>query len=417
MASKSASAIVTRPGAAIDETSAAGDGTMQLRVIDQEDGLRSTEPTAAVNSDPIPGLIPYIGTISNWRMLVTCKFWIDLVTSPIAATAVYFITCMYLNCVSQVYVQRRAWDYFDGDLDYSKLLPDVGFDAIPEITGTALFTDMNWADFVTYSIMAVTAVRFFFGVAPSTNARLRQHILRRHLFALGTLFILRSFAILSTLLPNPLDSCEDPKLGDYPWIEGLKVLAGQVVTCADVMYSGHTVNITLCGLDWHLYSHAVPLTQFDPLYARNPCLTGTAPPVMCKTGVMLRMTTAKVLAWVVVGVGYIIIIGTHFHYTLDVFIGALLSIFVFKYYITYARAAHLCDNTLNRIVVWLEHEAEDLIEYRTELPHMMEHQKARARSMTHVLHRQMSQGLRAGLKTRSPSPLQKKASIEIDVGL
>lgn len=296
---------------------------------------------------------------------------------------------MYLNCVSQVYVQHRAWEYFAGDLQNATVLPDIGFDMLPYITDNAIGS-MNWADFITYAIMAATFVRFIFGVTREGH-RLRRHIIRRHLFALGTLFILRGFAILSTLLPNPLDGCEETlglseeTLGKNAWVEGWRILAGQVVTCADVMYSGHTVNITLCAMTWHTYSHVVPITKFDPICAlrfnRNVMDTDL-PPIRNELGEALRITSLKIVIWTVAFVGYILIIATHFHYTLDVFIGAILAIVVFKFYLSFVRTAHLRDNRLNKFFVWLENEADDVLEYRRNLPKIIENQVNFARSKT-----------------------------------
>ena len=149
------------------------------------------------------------------------------------------------------------------------------------------------------------------------------------------------------------------------------------------MYSGHTVNMTLCGLAWHTYSHVVPICDgFDPLYARNPICTGKPPKVTTELGEMVRWTTTKIVAWAVVGVGYIVIIATHFHYTLDVFIGCLLTVFVFKYYLNYVRTAHLRDNFLNRIFVWLEDGADDIVLYRENLPRILGAKITRAREMS-----------------------------------
>ena len=57
---------------------------------------------------------------------------------------------------------------------------------------------------------------------------------------------------LLLLLPLPLPL---PLLLSSPSSSGIMILAGQEVTCADVLYSGHTVNLTLCALIWHYYSH------------------------------------------------------------------------------------------------------------------------------------------------------------------
>ena len=93
------------------------------------------------------------------------------------------------------------------------------------------------------------------------------------------------------------------------------------MTCADVMYSGHTVNITLCAMTWHTYSHVVPLTKFDPICALRFGRSVTdmdLPPVRNEMGEALRWTSLKIVIWTVASVGYVLIIATHFHYTLDV---------------------------------------------------------------------------------------------------
>jgi sphingomyelin synthase-related protein 1 len=159
------------------------------------------------------------------------------------------------------------------------------------------------------------------------------------------------------------------------------------VTCADVMYSGHTVNITLCAMTWHTYSHVVPLTKFDPIcalrYGRS--LTDTdLPHVRNEIGEALRWTSLKIVIWSVASIGYILIIATHFHYTLDVFIGAVLAIVVFKFYLSFVRTAHLRDNKFNRFFVWLEDGADDILEYRRNLPKMYDAHAKFVRSKTFV---------------------------------
>ena len=46
----------------------------------------------------------------------------------------------------------------------------------------------------------------------------------------------------------------------------------------------------------------------------------------------MRPTFMKVFMWVFCSVGFIVIIATKFHYTVDVFLGAVITIFVWKFY-------------------------------------------------------------------------------------
>ena len=126
------------------------------------------------------------------------------------------------------------------------------------------------------------------------------------------------------------------------------------------MYSGHTVNITLCALTFHYYSHRVPLTSLDPLFGRSGPLTD-------KVGDLRRWTTAKLLVWVGAGWGYIFIVASRFHYTLDVFIGLVLSVVLFKFYMSRIRTAHLSGSGFDKLITWMERGAEDVEEYKRSI--------------------------------------------------
>ncbi|GMI09486.1 hypothetical protein TrRE_jg1569 [Triparma retinervis] len=244
-----------------------------------------------------------------------------------------------------------VWAQYRSKLIDAKTLPDIGFDMLPEFHHLL-------ADAACYGAMFATTVRFFFGVTLN-NFRIRRHIFRRHIFCLGTLFFFRAFSIICTMLPNPADYCVTDV--EYsPWYEAFRILSGATVTCADVMYSGHTVNITLCSMTWHCYSHVVPLTSFDPLFSKFGRLTN-------KLGELQRFTTCKAIVWGLTLLGYSFIIGSRFHYTLDVFIGSLLTIAVFKFHQSRIRLAHLNDTWFNRIILWSETGAEDMVWFRENL--------------------------------------------------
>jgi len=269
----------------------------------------------------------------------------DVTLSPLAVTLVFLLTGMYINCVAQVWAQYRS-----KQIDASTL-PDVGFDILPSF-------DPLLADLATYGAMLITLVRFFFGVT-ANNHRIRRHIFRRHIFCLGTLFFFRAFSIISTMLPNPADYCVTD-VQYSPWYEALRILSGATVTCADVMYSGHTVNITLCSMTWHCYSHVVPINSFDPLFSKFG-------PLANKLGELQRLTTVKAVVWASTFLGYCFIIGSRFHYTLDVFIGSLLTITFFKFHQSRIRLAHLNDTWFNKIILWSETGAEDMVWFRENL--------------------------------------------------
>lgn len=269
---------------------------------------------------------------------VNPTWWKSGLTSPLAVTFLYLLVCMYGNCVVQVYAQYRS------EKINAETLPDIGFDILPDI-------HHKWADIWCYGMMGITFVRFCFGFT-SDGCRIRKHIFRRHIFCLGTLFLFRAFSIISTLLPNPLLECETDVTGS-PFYEAFRIMAGATVTCADVMYSGHTVNITLCAMTWHNYSHVVPIFDWDPLFGWNGRTTN-------KLGDLERLTTVKLFVWIFAALGYVFIVGSRFHYTLDVFIGLLLTVAIFKYHHMMLRTSHLKKSMFARLISWLEKDSEDL---------------------------------------------------------
>lgn len=127
-----------------------------------------------------------------------------------------------------------------------------------------------------------------------------------------------------------------------------------------VRRSGHTVNITLCAMTWFSYSHVVPILDWDPIFSRFGRLTN-------KLGDLERWTTVKLLCWIYATIGYICIVGSRFHYSLDVFIGLLLTVCFYKFHYDVIRIAHLRKTKIMKLLCWLEKDAEDLKWYRQYL--------------------------------------------------
>ena len=131
------------------------------------------------------------------------------------------------------------------------------------------------------------------------------------------------------LLPFPLSLSSS---------SALLIVAWQRVTCADVLYSGHTVNLTICALIWDEYSHEKDAliidtdTEWDLF---ETCCRNR--PLVNRAGYLMRPTFMKVFMWVFCLVGFIVIIATKFHYTVDVFLGAVITIFVWKFYHSHIR--------------------------------------------------------------------------------
>jgi hypothetical protein len=72
------------------------------------------------------------------------------------------------------------------------------------------------------------------------------------------------------------------------------------------------------------------------------------------------MTFVKLLIWITAFSGYFFIIATHFHYSVDVFVGFTLTLLVWKLYHHYIKEAMYRDNPYNKMIAWLEDLSEDL---------------------------------------------------------
>jgi len=195
--------------------------------------------------------VKHLKRFASWGMLLAWFGW--------------FIG-MYFNTLAQVYVQKRS-EHFKVIPDQFLMnatarrrvntLPDLGFDLLWHVPA-------SWvADSLVFGSMLATVVRF-------VPTPMGATILRRWLFILGTLFFLRGIAISVTMLPNPYHECNSTADEARPWLAGLMLILRKQETCADVLYSGHAVNLTLCALVWHYYSHdkqALLLdsdTEWDP---------------------------------------------------------------------------------------------------------------------------------------------------------
>lgn len=293
-------------------------------------------------------------------------------------SCLFSILCVYYNCCMQVVAQHMADKYLKGNITlrdrsrvppYKKLtsverLPDLGFTFIPKLSSTL-------ADSWLYFYGGLTFLRF--ALTP-----MRLTILRRTVLCGGILFMMRGCTIVITLLPNPFYECErkgwDEGLLDYPLSGGWNIMANGATTCADVFFSGHTANTTLFALIWHQYNHVVPLMNghIFPRRVRDCfrkfCCCGMHmksrrfPKEVAAFQATTRLTPSKLLAWIGAFIEYYLIIATHFHYTVDVFVAFLLAIIVWKFYHYYIlHTSQSLDKVgVERIFAWLEGGAEDI---------------------------------------------------------
>eukprot|EP00928_Gymnodinium_smaydae_P023553 TRINITY_DN19398_c0_g1_i1.p1 TRINITY_DN19398_c0_g1~~TRINITY_DN19398_c0_g1_i1.p1 ORF type:complete len:321 (-),score=36.76 TRINITY_DN19398_c0_g1_i1:266-1192(-) len=242
--------------------------------------------------------------------------------------------CIYFNCVAQAYLQQAMGDYYQRGTK----LYDFFFVILPHVKKS------HYADWIVYGLNALVALRFYIIPGPRS---LRIAILQRWMLCFGILFLLRGFSIFCTVLPNPDSTCVPQiKYPDNIWLEAWRLVAYQDLTCQDVLYSGHTVHITLCCLIWFEYSPRAPWSRNEQDTREYLIETMIIPFVSVLVGIF----------------SYGFIIATHFHYTVDVFLGSCMTIFVFKGYHAAMRLAPFRQHKyFYQVVGWLEQDAADLV--------------------------------------------------------
>lgn len=157
---------------------------------------------------------------------------------------------------------------------------------------------------------------------------------RRFFTVYGLLMLFRSICIVVTSLPDAHPACrkatpgtsmvKDMEIRDVI-ARGLQMLVpvGHF-TCGDMVYSGHTMVLVLCGMMWHTYYKIRPGT-----FAINP---------------------VKVLIWLIVVVGLFFIVVTRLHYTLDVIVALYLSATLWS---AYHRIANDIAKNHRFVSVWI----------------------------------------------------------------
>lgn len=123
-------------------------------------------------------------------------------------------------------------------------------------------------------------------------------VARRVMFIWGFIFLLRAVSITSTILPNPDANCKPQQFSNF-FHAAFLFLAGQVETCYDCLFSGHSVTMVLSVLVFFQYTKNLFLRwlMFVPLLF-----------------------------------SLLLIIGTRFHYTVDVIYGTCIAFLFFGLY-------------------------------------------------------------------------------------
>ncbi|KAF9914274.1 hypothetical protein BX616_008616 [Lobosporangium transversale] len=171
-------------------------------------------------------------------------------------------------------------------------LEDRGFDIFPaqkDITPANVFVMTS----VIFTLVGVALI------CPTWTARIIA--IRRVFWVVGTLSILRALTLSVTTMPTPkVDCVPATKRGFGPmlWI-ALQMIPGTVQACTDDIFSGHTVFMVTCAIQWRLYCRNRWITYFTYIY---------------------------------ITVGLYFVVATRLHYTVDVVLAVFITYAVWSLY-------------------------------------------------------------------------------------
>ncbi|KAG0051575.1 hypothetical protein BGZ83_003548 [Gryganskiella cystojenkinii] len=173
------------------------------------------------------------------------------------------------------------------------LLSDRGFDVI------AAQSDISPAN--TFVMTSVVFTVLGIGlICPDWTTR--AMVLRRVMWVIGILSVFRAMTLSVTTLPTPKAECR-PSLKTGFWdmfIVALQMIPGTVEACTDDIFSGHTVFMVSCAIQWRLYCKNKWITYFSYLY---------------------------------ISVGLYFVLATRLHYTVDVVLAVFITYAAWSLYI------------------------------------------------------------------------------------
>lgn len=187
----------------------------------------------------------------------------------------------YCNILVNIIIQNIMIKNIEKNPSYSLSLIDLGFYILPYIP----WKNVVETCMTLFIILAFTNTMFWKGISGVIK------VTRRYMIVYGIVLGLRSISIGITILPNPYSNCKPIYYHNVLYASLLYVI-GQVETCFDCLFSGHSSVITLCTFIYVYYTPQKILRHIIyPFYVLSLSL----------------------------------VISTRFHYTVDVFYGAFVS--------------------------------------------------------------------------------------------
>ncbi|KAF8955012.1 hypothetical protein BGZ46_002774 [Entomortierella lignicola] len=206
----------------------------------------------------------------------------------IASLVFFVVICIFMAFCNQFSDHRWVTTSYT-DI----ILKDRGFDIFP-----ALKSDTSANTFVMTSI--VFTVIGMFLICPTWTAR--AIVVRRVFWVVGALSAYRALTLSVTTMPTPKENCVPATatgFGPMFWI-ALQMIPGTVEACTDDIFSGHTVFMVTCAIQWRLYCKSKWVTYLSYIY---------------------------------ITVGLYFVIATRLHYTVDVVLAVFITYTAWTLYI------------------------------------------------------------------------------------
>ncbi|KAF9982706.1 sphingomyelin synthase [Mortierella antarctica] len=246
-----------------------------------------SNPQSSHTSVPVQSSFPSIE-----RHTVKRSLWNRCINSEIGRLvcgAIYFVVV----CIAMAFCNQFS-DHRWVTTDYKDiLLQDRGFDILPAMK-----------DITPANVFVMTSVVFtLIGMAlicPNWTARII--VLRRVLWVVGTLSVYRALTLSVTTMPTPKKNCEPAieKGFGAMFLIALQMIPGTRQACTDDIFSGHTVFMVTCAIQWRLYCRNKWITYFSYIY---------------------------------ITIGLFFVVATRLHYTVDVVLAIFITYAVWSLYI------------------------------------------------------------------------------------
>ncbi|KAI9151139.1 hypothetical protein H9P43_009754 [Blastocladiella emersonii ATCC 22665] len=197
---------------------------------------------------------------------------------------VFYLFCGFVNIVFCNIADSRRILLEQHGIPITSTLPDMGHDVIPHIKIKGL------PDYFITTGTAMTTIMLLFH-------KHRLGLFRRYFYTHGILLLFRSLTIISTTVPDPQDRCRERA----PTTDIFRMTSPFAPdTCSDLIFSGHTVVLTMIGLAW---------ADYGP-----------------------QRAWVRRAMWTLALSGMVSLLAARFHYTVDILLSFALTTLVWRWY-------------------------------------------------------------------------------------